>query len=150
MYKEAGVFHERPLNRAIQVIILLVFGKQTYALFILIYLEETKTGGWCVCVRGITVLACICYGAVKHILGGGCLKKKKQMCINKCASPLQCHHSLLYFFPHLTSMYEHDGGVSSCVWESKREIHINGRDAQLRNMKCGGVWWRLLLLGWPT
>lgn len=45
MYKEAGVFHERPLNRAIQVIILLVFGKQTYALFILIYLEETKAGG---------------------------------------------------------------------------------------------------------
>lgn len=44
-YKEAGVSSERPLNKAIQVIIFIVFGIQSNALFILIYLEETKSEG---------------------------------------------------------------------------------------------------------
>ena len=52
-YKEAGVSPERPLNRAIQVIILIVFGIQRDALFILTYQEETKSEG---CVRSINVL----------------------------------------------------------------------------------------------
>lgn len=41
-YKEAGVSPERPLNKPIQVILHIVFGIQRNALFILIYLEETK------------------------------------------------------------------------------------------------------------
>lgn len=44
-HKEAGVSPERPLNKAIQVIILIVFGIQSSALFILIYPEEAKCEG---------------------------------------------------------------------------------------------------------
>lgn len=61
LYKEAGVSPERPLNKAIQVIILIVFGTQSNVLFILIHQEETKSKSWHGCVRSVSVLERGCF-----------------------------------------------------------------------------------------